>query len=82
MSEEQSEELPPKEKRQNRRYLRILRYLFQWGLFFFIVYGGFRFYLFTEHFVTDGAALVKRPPLVEGFLPIGSLMTLKLWAGR
>jgi polyferredoxin len=72
-------DLPPKEKRQNRSYLRKTRYVFQWGLFLFIVYGGYRFYLFTEHFVTPGVPYSKRPPMVEGFLPIGSLMTLKLW---
>ncbi len=71
--------LPPKERRQNRGWLRRLRYAFQWGLFFFVLYGGYRFYLFTEHFLDPEAPFVGRPPLVEGFLPIGSLMALKLW---
>ena len=79
MENESTIDLPPKEKRQNRGYLRKVRYLFQWGLFFFIAVGGYRFYLFTEHFVTAGVPYTKRPPMVEGFLPIGSLMTLKLW---
>jgi len=74
--------LPAKEKRQNRGYLRKIRYAFQWGLFFFILYGGYRFYLFTEHFVTPGAPYVPRSPLVEGFLPIGSLMALKVWVAE
>jgi len=69
----------PKEKKQNRSWVRKVRYAFQWGLFFFIIYGGYRFYLFTEHFMTADAPYVPRAPLVEGFLPIGSLMTLKLW---
>jgi polyferredoxin len=79
MNTEPESTLPAKEKRQNRSYLRKIRYAFQWGLFFFIIYGGYRFYLFTEHFVTPEAPYAKRPPMVEGFLPIGSLMTLKLW---
>jgi ferredoxin len=66
-------------KKQNRRWVRLARYAFQWGLFLYIIYGGYRFYLFTEHFVTPGAPYVKRWPMVEGFLPIGSLMTLRLW---
>lgn len=65
-------------ERANRAYLKKIRYAFQWGLFALVVYGGWRFYLFTEHFIS-GAPPVKRPPLVEGFLPIGSLMSLKFW---
>ena len=68
-----------KTQKQNRRWIRYVRYTFQWGLFFFIIFGGYRFYLFTEHFVTADAPYVPRWPMVEGFLPIGSLMTLKLW---
>ena len=79
MSEEERPDATASENRQNRGIIRKIRYVFQWGLFFFIVYGGYRFYLFTEHFVTPGAPYVSRPPLVEGFLPIGSLMSLKLW---
>ncbi len=62
----------------DRSYLKKLRYSYQWALFALIVYSGYRFYLFTEHFISGGK-LVKRPPLVEGFLPIGGLMSLKLW---
>jgi polyferredoxin len=62
----------------DRRYLRKLRYAFQWALFALIIYGGYRLYRFTEHFLS-GTGQVERPPLVDGFLPIGSLMTLKLW---
>jgi polyferredoxin len=68
-----------KTEKINRGYIRIIRYAFQWGLFFFIIYGGYRFYLFVSHFTTGNTPLVKRPPLVEGFLPIGSLMALKIW---
>jgi hypothetical protein len=36
----------PESKRIDRNHLRKIRYAFQWGLFFFIIYGGHRFYLF------------------------------------
>lgn len=62
----------------DRSYLRTLRYAFQWGLVALVLYGGWRFYLFAEHF-TSGTPYVRRPPLVDGFLPIGGLMSLKLW---
>lgn len=62
----------------NRGYLRTLRHAFQWGLVALVLFGGWRFYLFAEHF-TSGTPYVKRPPLVDGFLPIGGLMSLKLW---
>jgi polyferredoxin len=65
-------------EKTDRTYLKKIRYAFQWGLFALVVYGGWRFYLFTEHFLS-GTPLVRRPPLVEGFLPIGSLMSLKFW---
>ncbi len=65
-------------EKTDRTYLKKIRYAFQWGLFALVAYGGWRFYLFTEHFLS-GTQLVRRPPLVEGFLPIGSLMSLKFW---
>ncbi len=63
----------------NRRYIRILRYSIQWSIFVFILYVGFRFYLFVKHFETGSAELVERPSSIEGFLPIGALMSLKVW---
>ncbi len=65
----------------DRKYLRKLRYAFQWGIVALVLWGGWRFYLFWEHFVT-GSPTVQRPPLVDGFLPIGALMSLKLWLAR
>jgi polyferredoxin len=71
----------------NRSYIRYIRYTIQWGLFFFLVYAGYQFFLFVEYFLNDQVLFaeallnppVKRPPSVEGFLPIGALMSLKLW---
>lgn len=68
-----------KTEKINRSYIRKIRYAFQWGLFALIVYGGYRFYLFVSHFTGGDTPFVRRPPLVEGFLPIGSLMALKIW---
>ncbi len=65
----------------DRTYVRSFRYAVQWAIFLLIAWGGFRFYEFTEHFLSGGPQ-VDRPPMVEGFLPIGSLMALKLWITR
>jgi polyferredoxin len=62
--------------KQDRKYIKTVRYIFQWGMFVFILVGGWNFYRFVEHF-RIGSPDVSRPPLVEGFLPIGGLMTLK-----
>lgn len=70
-----------KKKSHAPSYLRKIRYAFQWGLFAFIVYSGYKLYLFAEHF-TSGTPAVQRPPLVDGFLPIGALMSFKLWITR
>ena len=71
----------------DRTYLRYARYTVQWGIFLFLVYAGYRFFFFVEHFLAQGtvlhgteeAILRSRFPSVEGFLPIGALMALKLW---
>ncbi len=71
----------------DRTYLRYARYALQWGLFLFLFYAGYRFYFFVEHFLTQGTVLQgteetilrSRFPSIEGFLPIGALMALKLW---
>jgi polyferredoxin len=71
----------------DRTYLRYVRYAVQWGIFLFLLYAGYRFYFFVDHFLAPGtvlqggkeAILKSRAPSVEGFLPIGALMALKLW---
>jgi polyferredoxin len=46
----------------------------------FLLYVGFRFYQFYNHFATLGIEpYVERPAAVEGFLPISALVALKLW---
>jgi len=66
-------------KKFSRTYIKWIRYAFQWGIFALTAYGGYRFFLFVEHFKGRGE-FVERPELVEGFLPIGALMSLKVWA--
>lgn len=56
------------------------RALAQWGFFLWVVYIGVRFGMFVRHFESGGTTpLVSRPPGVEGFLPIGALVSLKHW---
>jgi len=55
-----------------------LRMAVQWAFFALVVYGGWRLYAFTQHFEAGGP-YVERAPLVEGFLPIGALMSFKVW---
>jgi polyferredoxin len=62
-----------------RLYLKKIRYAFQWGLLCFVLYEGYRFYLFVGHFLSGNGQPLKRPPSVDGFLPIGGLMGLKIW---
>ncbi|MBI2952786.1 MAG: 4Fe-4S binding protein [Chloroflexi bacterium] len=43
-----------------------------------LLYVGWQFYRFVEHFETGGSTpFVARPSLVEGFLPISALVALK-----
>ncbi len=64
----------------NPRKIDTWRNIIQWGFFLWILYLGIRFGIFVRHFETAGATpFVSRPPGVEGFLPIGALMSLKHW---
>jgi polyferredoxin len=63
----------------NRSHIRTIRYIVQWVIFAMIVYAGFRLYLFAGMLEQGIIPVIKRPPSVEGFMPIGALMSLKLW---
>lgn len=66
------------EKQRNR--ILTLRTLIQWGFFICVALIGLRFGLFVSHFESGGTApLVARPAGVDGFLPIGALVSLKQW---
>jgi polyferredoxin len=56
------------------------RLTIQWLFFGWCLFLGIQFALFVRHFETSGkAGYYSRPPGVEGFLPIGSLVSLKAW---
>jgi len=69
----------------NRSYIRYARYAAQAYVLLFLLFAGYRFYLFVEQYENSGNAqqltlmLNDRPASIEGFLPIGALMSLKLW---
>lgn len=65
--------------RYDRPYIRKVRAGFQWAVFCMVLFAGWRFAVFVR--ALEGGALpsVSRPPSVEGFMPIGALMALKLW---
>lgn len=66
-------------ERVNRSYIRGLRYTVQWSIFLLTLYSGYKFYLFVGAIEKGLIPDFKRPPSIEGFLPIGALMALKLW---
>lgn len=60
--------------------IRFLRTIIQWGFLLWVIAIGIRFGLFVGHFETSGAIpLMQRPAGVEGFLPIGALVSFKQW---
>jgi polyferredoxin len=65
----------------DRSYIRYIRYAIQWSILIFLVYAGYEFYRFVTFYSSGGIGVspVERAPSVEGFLPIGGLMSLKLW---
>lgn len=62
----------------NGQYVRLAVQLF---FLIVILWTGYRFYGFVSYYQNHAAATVsvERPPGVEGFLPISSLMGLKYW---
>lgn len=37
-------------KKFDRTYLRYIRYFIQWYIVFFLLYSGYKFYVFVEYF--------------------------------
>jgi len=59
---------------------RLWRTTIQWLFFGWCLFLGVQFGLFVRHFETAGqTAYYPRLPGVEGFLPIGALVSLKAW---
>ena len=64
----------------SRKSAQTIRIIVQWSFLIWVVGIGLRFGLFIHSLESGaGAPLVSRPPGVEGFLPIGSLVSLKYW---
>jgi polyferredoxin len=66
--------LPGGDYREAPRIRRVV----QWIFLLITLWTGWRFVRFV-HFLQQGGAEVSRPPGVEAFLPISSLMSLKYW---
>jgi len=57
-----------------------LRKFVQWAFFFWIIFSGAQFGLFVRHYAAgDTAHGFSRPAGIEGFLPIGALVSFKHW---
>ncbi len=57
-----------------------LRQIVQWAFFCWIIFSGIQFGLFVSHYTAGGSAPVSsRPAGIEGFLPIGALVSFKHW---
>ena len=66
-------------KRAPREHSQNLRHAMQLAFLALNVWIGIQFYLFVRHYESGGRSLlVARPPGVEGWLPIASLMNLKV----
>lgn len=67
-------------RRSRRDSSQTLRRAFQFVFLVLNLWIGIQFYLFVRYYETGGQTVwVPRPPGVEGWLPIVSLMNLKLW---
>lgn len=58
---------------------RRLRQCVQWGMFAWIIGSGICFGLFVRQYAGAGTASCARPAGIEGFLPIGALVSFKNW---
>jgi len=55
------------------------RRIIQYGFLLWCVYIGIMFGIFVQQFRSVGMAAISRPPSVEAFLPIGSLISFRYW---
>jgi polyferredoxin len=56
-----------------------IRSFVQWVVFAMTLYAGVSFYYFVRAVENGAVPSATRSPAVEGFMPIGALMALKLW---
>lgn len=64
---------------RGRPLVRRLRAGVQWGIFAVTVWGGIDLYRFMRRIQDGQAPSFAKPLSPEGFLPIGSFMSFKLW---
>ncbi len=62
----------------DRSSIRKLRSLVQWSVFAMVLYAGITFYFFVDALDNGITPTTGRAPSVEGFLPIGALMSFRL----
>jgi polyferredoxin len=60
-------------------HTRVWRRVMQWGILLWCLFIGVQFGLFVAQLEAGGQVTYLRPPSVEGFLPIGSLMAIRHW---
>ena len=74
---------PPRKKLARRAangHSQAMRHLVQLAFLALNVWIGVEFYRFVRYYETGGhSAWARRPPGIEGWLPIASLMNLKVW---
>ena len=78
---------PPQNKKNKKKITRSTekpiqkyRFIIQTAFVLLCIWIGVQFFLFTRYLQTNGAAeFFNRPPGVEGFLPISSLMSFYLF---
>jgi polyferredoxin len=63
----------------DRSVIRKLRSLVQWSVFAMVLYAGVTFYFFVQALENGIIPSMARAPSVEGFLPIGALMSFRLF---
>ena len=61
----------------HRKHLTTTRRTVQTAFTLFCLYAGWQFYRFYQWAIGASKTYVARPPAVEGFLPIGALVSLK-----
>ena len=61
----------------NRTHLTTIRRAVQAGFALFCLFSGWQFYRFYQWALDRSPIYVARPPMVEGFLPISALVSLK-----
>ncbi len=67
-------------KKIKKEPIQFVRGTIQLGFLIFLLYVGWQFYRFYQHFATFGVEpFVERPAAVEGFLPISAFVAFKVW---